>query len=501
MSSHPDTAAGAASSTRLLRSLLQFEGDVNGPGVERVLKAVTYMYLGLPVYALALALLWRHIRSEPDLFLALAAMALFVAINVFDFWHLQHGAMGEFTPLKALCEVWLATGTFALFGAAFGTHEGAFLLLPCLPFLVTALMGKPVMVAGGWLGLFAALVVETTAQAPASQALPVAVLFAVGAGVAALMINEVVRGTIRDGHVSRSLAELAAHASTLREWPDGLLTVAATLATAMEVDRFAVCIRSAPGASLEQVFAWPEADWVLSRPAGDVRELALTALAKGEPLHDETHYATPAFSAAAGLVVLCPFRGRTGSPVDTTIATTVARLLALMFDRSRVIAGLIDLAHTDELTGLPNRRRLFEVLHREASRAKRSGRAFSITMLDLDNFKSYNDRFGHAAGDHLLRLFAERTVSRLRGQDLIARYGGEEFCLVLPETDAAGAATLVEALRRVGAGVDPLGERVTFSAGIATWDMEESIDDLVLRADTSLYAAKETGRDRIVSLT
>ena len=99
-----------------------------------------------------------------------------------------------------------------------------------------------------------------------------------------------------------------------------------------------------------------------------------------------------------------------------------------------------------------------------------------------------------------MRLFAERTVSRLRGQDLIARYGGEEFCLVLPETESTGAAELVDALRRLGAGVDPLGERVTFSAGIATWDERESVDDLALRADTNLYAAKATGRDRIVTL-
>ncbi|MGD0084822.1 MAG: GGDEF domain-containing protein [Acidimicrobiales bacterium] len=503
MSPHQDTAS-AAPVSNFLTSLFQFEGDVNGPGVKRVLKAVTYIYLGLPAYGLALILLWRHVRSEADLWAALVAMALFVAINASDFWHLEHGAMAEFTPLKALIEVWLATGTFALFGATFGVHGGAFLLLPCLPFLTTALMGKPVMIAGGWLGLIASLIVETTAQWPASEALPVTALFAVGAGAAALMVNEVVRGSIRDGHVSRSLAELAAHASTLREWPDGLEPVAATLATAMDVDRFAVCIRLAPGTLLEQVFSWPDADWAsigaAAGSASSVRELGLAALRKGDPLHDATIYATPAFSAAAGLVVLCPFRGSTGSPVDTTIATTVARLLASMFDRSRVIAGLVDLAHTDELTGLPNRRRLFEALHREAARSRRSRAPLSVAMLDVDNFKAYNDRFGHSAGDQLLRLFAERTVARLRGQDLIARYGGEEFCLVLPDTESAGAADLVDALRRLGAGVDPLGDRVTFSAGIATWNGSESIDDLVLRADTNLYAAKETGRDRIVTL-
>ncbi|MGO9344619.1 MAG: diguanylate cyclase [Acidimicrobiales bacterium] len=499
---HRVTAARAAPMKRLA-SLFQFEGDVNGPGVKRVLKAVTYIYFALPVYALALVVFWRHLRSETDLLIALGVLTVFVAINVSDFLHLKHGAMSEFTPLKALSEVLMATATFALFGAAFGVHGGAFLLLPCLPFLTTALMGNPVMMAGGWLGLLASLTVESTAQWPVSEALPIAVLFAVGAGAAVLMVNEVVSGTIRDGHVSRSLAELAAHASTLREWPEGLEPVATTLADAMDVDRFAVFLRPSLGTSLDQVFSWPAPDWVSATGSTSKQgacKLGLAALSKGIPVHDETLYATPAFSTAAALVVICPFRGRTGPPVDTTIAMTVARLLASMFDRSRVVAGLVDLAHTDELTGLANRRGLFETLQREIARSRRNKSAFSVAMLDFDNFKTYNDKFGHAVGDHMLRLFAERTVSRLRGQDLIARYGGEEFCLVLPDTGADGAEKVVEALRVIGVGVDPLGERVTFSAGIATWNGEESVDDLVLRADTNLYAAKANGRDRVVSV-
>jgi diguanylate cyclase (GGDEF)-like protein len=487
-----------------ITAMFQFEGDVNGPGVKRVLKAVTYIYFALPAYAVVFVLFWRSLRSVPDLLIALAGLIAFVGINVSDFWHLQHGAMSEFTPLKALTEVWLATGTFAMFGAAFGVHGGAFLLLPCLPFLTTALMGNPVMIGGGWLGLVISLTVESTSQWPASEALPITALFAVAAGAAALMVNEVVKGAIRDGHVSRSLAELAAHASTLREWPDGLEPVATTLASAMDVESFAVLIRTALGTSPEQVFSWPTSNWVVANSTDGstnrAYELGIEALSKGEPVHDEALFATPAFSAAAAVVVLSPFRGLTGSPVDTTIASTVARLLASMFDRSRVVAGLVDLAHTDELTGLANRRGLFEALQREVARSRRNRSYFSVAMLDFDNFKSYNDRFGHAVGDHLLRLFAEGTVSRLRKQDLIARYGGEEFCLVLPDTGSAGAAEVVEALRCRGVGMDPDGERVTFSAGIATWDGEESIDDLVLRADTNLYAAKTSGRDRVVSV-
>jgi len=503
MSPFGGKATGAARGSRL-KSALQFEGDVNGPGVKRVLKAVTFIYLGLPAYALVVALFWRNLRSETYLVIALGALAGFVAISVSDFWHLKRGAMAEFTPLKALVEVLMATGTFALFGAAFGAHLGVFLLLPCLPFLTTALMGNPFMIAGGWLGLLASLTVETTSQWPAREALPVTALFAVGAGAAALMVNEVVRGSIRDGHVSRSLAELAAHVSSLRKWPEGLEPLAKTLAAAMDVDRFAVLIRPDPETALEQVFSWPTADWIpgntAEEPARGACDLGLEALSVGKPVHDENLYATPAFSAETAFVVICPFRDRAGSPVDTTIATTVARLLASMYDRSRVVAGLIDLAHTDDLTGLANRRGLFESLNREVARSRRNRKTFSVAMLDFDDFKRCNDRFGHAVGDHLLRLFAQGTVSRLRGQDLIARYGGEEFCLVLPDTDAGGAAEVVEALRLLGVGVDPVGEPVTFSGGIATWDGRESIDNLVLRADTNLYAAKEGGRNRIVSV-
>jgi diguanylate cyclase (GGDEF)-like protein len=113
-------------------------------------------------------------------------------------------------------------------------------------------------------------------------------------------------------------------------------------------------------------------------------------------------------------------------------------------------------------------------------------------MIDLDHFKRYNDRRGHAAGDALLRAAAQAWARQLRPTDLVARYGGEEFTLVLPACSADQAAQLVDRLRPL------LPDRQTFSAGIATWDGDETTNELVQRADRALLQAKKAGRNRSV---
>lgn len=150
------------------------------------------------------------------------------------------------------------------------------------------------------------------------------------------------------------------------------------------------------------------------------------------------------------------------------------------------------LAHLDELTGAANRRSFEERLVVEQARARRSGGELSICMLDLDHFKVYNDTFGHPAGDDLLRRVVEIWSLSLRPEALLARLGGEEFALILPDASPDAAETVVERLR----GVTP--PEVTFSAGIATWDGEELLDDVVQRSDAALYRAKSEGRDRFV---
>ena len=158
----------------------------------------------------------------------------------------------------------------------------------------------------------------------------------------------------------------------------------------------------------------------------------------------------------------------------------------------RLFGQLDALAHTDGLTGIVNRRGLDEQLPVEIARAERLGYPFTVVMLDLDHFKRFNDRRGHGAGDKLLRGAAQAWRGQLRPTDLLARYGGEEFTLVLPACDAEQAVQLVDRLR-------PLTpELQTFSAGIALRLPGETGDDLLLRADAALLAAKRGGRNRSV---
>jgi diguanylate cyclase (GGDEF)-like protein len=126
----------------------------------------------------------------------------------------------------------------------------------------------------------------------------------------------------------------------------------------------------------------------------------------------------------------------------------------------------------------------------EFARARRSGQPLALVMIDIDHFKRYNDRRGHAAGDALLRAAAQGWARQLRPTDLIARYGGEEFTLVLPACSEDQAAQLIDRLRPL------MPDRQTFSAGVAAWDGDETTNELVQRADRALLQAKKRGRNR-----
>ena len=177
----------------------------------------------------------------------------------------------------------------------------------------------------------------------------------------------------------------------------------------------------------------------------------------------------------------------------------LAGLLSRLIDQN---AELERLATTDGLTGLANRRRLFERLEQEMYRARRYGTALSLVMFDIDHFKRVNDRWGHAAGDQVLREIARETHQLLRKTDRAGRYGGEEFVVLLPETDLAEAILTAHRLHQqisetvitpeLGVPVS-----VTISAGVATLAPAESGEALIHRADQALYRAKQGGRDRV----
>jgi len=160
------------------------------------------------------------------------------------------------------------------------------------------------------------------------------------------------------------------------------------------------------------------------------------------------------------------------------------------------------LSLTDELTGLSNRRAFLRRLEDEVARVQRYGFPLSLALIDLDKFKEINDKFGHAAGDEVLRVYAKSILSIFRHHDLVARYGGEEFAVLLPNTDAEGAMRALKKVRQrcaetrwhLNGQVYPMP---TFSAGLALYKPGETSSAFVERVDKALYRAKRMGRDRI----
>lgn len=156
------------------------------------------------------------------------------------------------------------------------------------------------------------------------------------------------------------------------------------------------------------------------------------------------------------------------------------------------------LALQDDLTDMPNRRLADLFLEKEFAAAQR-GRSLAVVLFDLDRFKDYNDKHGHAAGDQALREFVEVLRSRTRRMDLSARYGGEEFITVLSGAGLDSAARFAEAIRQELNGISGVAE-FTVSAGVAEYeDAMDSMADLVAAADRALYRAKAEGRDRVVA--
>jgi diguanylate cyclase len=168
----------------------------------------------------------------------------------------------------------------------------------------------------------------------------------------------------------------------------------------------------------------------------------------------------------------------------------ITRMAQLFREVERQTQQLKNLTQVDELTGLPNRRAWTFKLPAAMEGARHGRSRLSIAMLDLDHFKSFNDQYGHPAGDRLLKAAGATWLAQTRDSDLLARYGGEEFILLLHDTSDQ---TAIDVLGRLRAAT-PLGQ--SFSAGLATWDHTETAEELIARADLALYQAKDEGRNR-----
>jgi diguanylate cyclase (GGDEF)-like protein len=215
--------------------------------------------------------------------------------------------------------------------------------------------------------------------------------------------------------------------------------------------------------------------------------------------------------ARAGFIYVYDGAGLTtenysGSTIGTTLhfsaaitALSLATVLFFMYGMA-IVARLTHSASTDPLTGLLNRRGFDARLDRLMEELATGGTSHGFIIADIDDFKSVNDVFGHETGDAVIASFARILAGTARPQDVVARWGGEEFVIVLVDSDAPTAKLFAEAVKTVFSQFDHCGlagKRVTASFGVGAWRQGDKLRDIYIRTDEALYAAKQSGRNRV----
>ena len=211
-----------------------------------------------------------------------------------------------------------------------------------------------------------------------------------------------------------------------------------------------------------------------------------------------------AYGEVLGLVYIRQTGSSDRSESSLQFVEAIAEQTALALANGRMREVLQTQSIKDPLTSLYNRRFMEETLEREIARAKRTSSCLSVIMLDLDNFKSLNDRYGHAAGDNVLRAASALLIRSLRSTDVACRFGGEELMVILPDCPPEGAALRAEAIRASLEAMTlmELGQsfKVTASFGVASTSLCGNDHNFLLKAaDSALYKAKRSGRNRVES--
>ena len=250
---------------------------------------------------------------------------------------------------------------------------------------------------------------------------------------------------------------------------------------------------------------------VISSPENEIqvlfprrREKDITEILLGVGVGPETELLRLPLAFEENLLGILWVWGRGIIKSDLPVISIFAKQIGSSLERARLFQEVQGLALIDPLTGVQNRRGLFELGKIEFARSKRMYRPFCCLMLDIDNFKHINDTYGHPAGDQVLQELAECSKSSIREVDFIGRYGGEEFLIFLPETDLDTGLRVAERLR---ASVEKMPIRVseqeiyiTVSIGVSRKDENTlELETLIARADQALYVAKYKGRNQVVS--
>jgi diguanylate cyclase (GGDEF)-like protein len=190
------------------------------------------------------------------------------------------------------------------------------------------------------------------------------------------------------------------------------------------------------------------------------------------------------------------------SQEDKETLELLASHAVIALENSTLFSEVQELAITDSLTKVNNRRRFFDLAEQEFERSRRYNRPLSLIMLDIDHFKRVNDTYGHAAGDTVLERLAQLCQKSLREVDVFARYGGEEFVILLPETTSIEAQLTAERIRQLVARtpIEITGDSltITISFGIVELDKDcKNVEELLDRSDQAMYASKRNGRNRV----
>lgn len=216
------------------------------------------------------------------------------------------------------------------------------------------------------------------------------------------------------------------------------------------------------------------------------------------------HIPLTAQKKVIGVMALCQHQSPAFVRDGQAILDLVHNQVTIVIDNARLYEATRQLAITDGLTKIYNHRFFQELFEKEFTRSDRYNTVFSLIILDIDHFKKVNDTYGHLCGDEILKSLAALVKSCLRSMDVVARYGGEEFAVLLPETGGTEAFQTAERIRRAVEGTRFMGTEqglnVTVSLGVATYpsaDVNERAD-VIAKADSALYEAKESGRNRAI---
>ncbi len=489
--------------------------DRNAPAgtIAITIKIVFVIYATIPVYIAAIELYRRAPFRVQSTGIGYLLVAVLVVLTYYDFRRLKQSAE-RMHPWFSFLQICISIAVVTIVNLTAGGNVGTYYVLFLLPVMIASVMGDLVMIGATWALALAALGLVIFRKGDHSADTLFWTLAVSGAawGGAAMAIHFAVKQFLGAIHSAQQVSRLASAAQDVQTWPAGLATCTPLLADIM-------------GAELVRVMAGPTGSPLEPVAVFDRRQNGAPVAGAPSPSDDG---AAPVDEFEEGIRQATDTRrvswvgrstfvpNRTASGIDIVIigtrqrvptvpttgvtnAVIAGQLVGGIVDRVSLIGGLREEAVTDPLTGLANRRGMYELLDRMLAHADRTREPFSLVMLDIDRFKQFYDVFGHLAGDAVLRSIGAMLRAGVRLQDVVVRFGGEEFCLLLPATGRDGAASLVNQLRVTATKRSdvPGVSRPTFSAGIAQWDGTEGRQSLISRADTALYRAKDAGRDAV----